>query len=99
MAQGHISLSPREGKGEGEGERVRLPGGPQLLGLSSTPSRAHSRTRLMARGALSGARGPWPGQWSHRASRLRWREKERGRKEGVGGSPWGYAGEPNGVEL
>jgi hypothetical protein len=26
-------------------------------------------------------------------------EKERGRKEGVGGIPWGYAGELDGAEL
>lgn len=49
-------------------------------------------------GALFGARGPRPRRRSHRASRPRQREKERG-KEGVGGSPWGHAGELYGTDV
>jgi hypothetical protein len=48
-------------RGKGEGERVRLLGGPRLSGLSSTSSRAHDRPRSTVRGHL-GARGPRPGR-------------------------------------
>jgi hypothetical protein len=77
---------------------VRLLGGPQLSGLSSTSSRLHGRPCPTARGPSSGrvVRGQGDGATGHHD---RDRGRKRGGKEGVGGSPWGHAGELYGVDV
>jgi hypothetical protein len=95
--RGSTGQQPREGERRGgEGEAI---GWAATIRVVFNPKSGARPAMTYSEGVLFGARGPRLGRWSHRASWPRWREKERGRKEGVGGSPWGYAGELNGTEL
>jgi hypothetical protein len=51
------------------------------------PQAGRTTGRTRRRGGLPRARSFWPERQSHSASRPRRREEERGRKEGVDGSP------------
>jgi hypothetical protein len=77
--KGSTDQLPREGKGEGE--RGRLPGGPWLSGLSSTPSRVHGQPCPTARGpslgrVVRGQGGGATGHHGHGGGRKRGEKRE-----------------------
>jgi hypothetical protein len=83
--RGSTGQRPREGKEEGgEGEAV---GWAAAVRVVFNPEPGARLAMPDCEGALSGACGLRPRRRSHRATRPPQREEERGRKEGVDGSP------------